>query len=144
MIGVQGDISSDRTKYLTSMLLACAVLVTARSLHPSIRGLGTHEQLGLPPCPFFLLTGIPCPSCGLTTSFAHAARFHFYDAFIAQPFGLIVFCLTVLVLPIMSLLIWRSVPLNKVLRAPGANKFVYVLIALCFLSWVYKVIVMVR
>src|SRR5262245_53861942 len=30
----------------------------------------THRQLGLPPCTFFAVTGMPCPSCGMTTSFA--------------------------------------------------------------------------
>jgi hypothetical protein len=30
----------------------------------------THRQLGLPPCTFKVITGYPCPSCGLTTSFA--------------------------------------------------------------------------
>src|SRR5262249_56136867 len=30
----------------------------------------THRQLGLPSCQFYFLTGIPCPSCGMSTSFA--------------------------------------------------------------------------
>jgi len=34
------------------------------------RRLETHLQLGLPPCNFRLITGVPCPSCGMTTSFS--------------------------------------------------------------------------
>jgi hypothetical protein len=35
----------------------------------------THTQLGLPPCSFKTLTGgLPCPSCGMSTSFALLVR----------------------------------------------------------------------
>jgi hypothetical protein len=34
----------------------------------------THRQLGFPPCTFRELTGYPCPSCGMTSSFALAIR----------------------------------------------------------------------
>jgi hypothetical protein len=38
------------------------------------RTMSTHTQLGLPPCNFVTLTGKPCPSCGMTTSFALLVR----------------------------------------------------------------------
>lgn len=34
----------------------------------------THTQLGMPPCNMMLLYGKPCPSCGMTTSFALLAH----------------------------------------------------------------------
>jgi hypothetical protein len=34
------------------------------------RSMETHRQLGLPECTFKTLTQKPCPSCGMTTSFA--------------------------------------------------------------------------
>jgi Protein of unknown function (DUF2752). len=41
---------------------------------PDPRGFGTHEQFGLPPCTFQTVFGIPCPSCGGTTSLSHFVR----------------------------------------------------------------------
>jgi hypothetical protein len=36
--------------------------------------MATHTQLGMPPCNFVTLAGKPCPSCGMTTSFALLVR----------------------------------------------------------------------
>lgn len=52
-----------------SVLLAA--LATAAYLTPNSSGRGTHQQLGLPPCTFAFFVGQPCPSCGMTTSWAH-------------------------------------------------------------------------
>src|SRR5262249_60052634 len=38
------------------------------------RRMETHRQLGMPPCTFYTITGLPCPSCGMTTSFALLVR----------------------------------------------------------------------
>jgi hypothetical protein len=52
-----------------------AVFVIAVRIYPydedgNPRTMATHTQLGMPPCNFVVLTGKPCPSCGMTTSFA--------------------------------------------------------------------------
>lgn len=51
-----------------------SLLVLAWRLEPDTRGLGTHQQLGLPACTIRVLFGIRCPACGMTTSWSHAVR----------------------------------------------------------------------
>jgi uncharacterized membrane protein len=132
----------DRAKYITLGLVASAGLITARLLQPSPRGVGTHEQLGLPPCVFLHLTGIPCPGCGLTTSFAHAARLQFYESAITQPFGLVVFIIAVLSVPLSMHFIRRRIPWSKFNLLRGRNLVLRLTIALFILSWLYKIAVM--
>jgi hypothetical protein len=55
-------------------LALLALLGTARTLTPDARGHGTHEQLGLPPCTFYVIFQRPCPACGMTTSWAWLLR----------------------------------------------------------------------
>lgn len=132
---------NDQITYFSLTVLAVFTLSLARWLKPSANGFGTHQQLGLPPCLFFKLTGIPCPSCGLTTSFAHAARLHLFQAFIAQPFGVIAFFLTVVSIPLFVTLIRRRVAWSTVVHAQGVDRLIYILIAVYLLSWLYKIAV---
>lgn len=67
------------------------VAIVAMILSPSKHGHGTHQQLGLPPCPSVILSQRPCPGCGLTTSFTHMAHWEIVDAFMVHPFGPILF-----------------------------------------------------
>jgi hypothetical protein len=64
-----------------------ALLITAACLPPSPAGLGTHQQLGLPACSLRQLAGIRCPSCGMTTSWAHLTRGHVLQAFACNSGG---------------------------------------------------------
>lgn len=68
-------------------LAALALLITASRLTPSPSGTGTHTQLGLTPCGFLGATGIPCPTCGMTTAFAGAANLEPRASLRAQPMG---------------------------------------------------------
>lgn len=73
---------------------AGGVLGTAAWLTPSAGGHATHLQLGLGQCTFLSWTGYPCPMCGMTTTFALLAHFHPLVALRTQPFGIVLFALT--------------------------------------------------
>lgn len=59
----------------------------------------THRQLGLPPCTFYKWTkGLPCPACGMTTSFALLAHGDIWNSLRANAVGTVValFCLVLI------------------------------------------------
>ena len=69
------------------LLIAPTLFGIAALLTPNPNGVGTHQQLGLPPCSFLKMTGIICPQCGLTTSFALLVRGRLNEALAANPAG---------------------------------------------------------
>jgi hypothetical protein len=73
------------------LLLGVLVMVgVGLYLTPDPAGHGTHQQLGLPPCTIYYLTGRPCPSCGLTTSVSAILHGQFGLAWRANPTGFLI------------------------------------------------------
>jgi hypothetical protein len=62
------------------------------------RTMATHRQMGLPPCTFYAMTGLPCPSCGMTTSFALLIRGDVLNSLRANAVGTVLaaFCLALI------------------------------------------------
>src|SRR5688500_6382045 len=68
--------------------LGClGVLVTAVAIRPNRTGMETHRQLGLAECQFLRTSGLPCPSCGMTTSFTWFVRGIIFASFYVTPLG---------------------------------------------------------
>ncbi|MBX7169090.1 MAG: DUF2752 domain-containing protein [Pirellulales bacterium] len=115
-----------------------ALLCVAAWLTPNARGLGTHQQLGLPPCTFLTLFGQRCPACGMTTAWAHAVRGQFAAAAAANLGGTLLAVAAALGAPWLLAVALRGrwllgVPREEVL-AVGAGVFV----ALTLLDWAVR------
>ena len=46
-------------------------------------------------CPFRLMTGLPCPGCGLTRSWVYLVHGQWQDSWSSNPFGLVLFAIAV-------------------------------------------------
>ncbi|MCC6124234.1 MAG: DUF2752 domain-containing protein [Pirellulales bacterium] len=75
------------------------LLMIAAFLQPDKTHYGTHRQLGLPPCSFYLLVGAPCPTCGMTTSWAHLVRGEILASCRANAGGALLGMLAILAVP---------------------------------------------
>lgn len=84
-------------------------------LTPEAAGVGTHTQLGLPPCGVYELFHKPCPSCGMTTAFALLARGRVWEAVKVQPAGVAVFAA--------ALWLWLYMPIAFLKRRPFDHLF---------------------
>jgi hypothetical protein len=80
---------SQRLLALTVALACVAPLVVAAQLTPSPTGVGTHSEMGFASCQFLDRTGLPCPTCGMTTSFAWFARGNLLASAYVQPMGFV-------------------------------------------------------
>ncbi|MDO8629024.1 MAG: DUF2752 domain-containing protein [Phycisphaerales bacterium] len=123
------------------VLTACVVvLAVAARLTPDPAGFGTHRQLGSTPCLMPVLTGYPCPTCGMTTAFAYAVRGRLGAAFHAQPAGLLI-ALSVALAGVASAGIVATGRTWRVnwYRVPPVRLAVIVL-AVVLAGWAYKIV----
>ncbi len=136
---------SSRARWLAGgvALAAFGVLGLAAVLRPDPTGFGTHRQLGLPGCTFLLRTGYPCPTCGMTTAFAHASRGHWLTALRGQPMGFLMWlaCLGTGIGGVSAVATGRTWTLNWFRVSPGW--LVAVLVGLLLLSWAYTILTVV-
>jgi len=120
-------------------LTCLSVMVTAARLQPSPTGMGTHTQLGLEPCLFARQTGLPCPSCGMTTSFAWFARGNILASFYIQPMGAVLAILFVVTF-------WGGVyaavtarPVYQLVKLGPTRYYFPMLFGWAILAWGWKI-----
>ncbi len=134
-----GSVALSRLVWFVLMATPLAVLITAASLTPDPAGHGTHTQLGLPPCGFLTVTGYPCPGCGLTTSFAHMIRLQVVGAARANPFGVPLFLVSLVTIPVAAMGLRRGWSVLDTLERFRAER-VAIMLSLCsIVVWLVKI-----
>ncbi|MFK8000312.1 MAG: DUF2752 domain-containing protein [Polyangiales bacterium] len=133
-----GGIASRITWFVLGAL-PLAVIATATTLNPAAEGHGTHMQLGLPPCGFLVSTGLPCPGCGLTTSFSHMVRFDWAGASSANAFGVALFLVSFFTIPVSFYSMWRGLPVIATMEKLQFEKVVVALAISSSLVWCVRI-----
>ena len=123
--------------------LACAApLVVACTLVPSVTGMDTHRQLGLPACGWPMSFGIPCFTCGMTTSFALAVRGRFLAALDAQPAGFVLVCAAALGVVVAAWVAISGRSVHRFLQPLATGRLAIVACVVILAGWGWKLAVM--
>lgn len=124
-----------------ALALACAaVLGVALWLSPDPSGSGTHRQLNLPPCGFMVAMNMPCPSCGMTTAFSHAAHGNLVQSFLTQPLGALLALLTAATLVVCAYVACTGSMVGHALTSRMTPRWLLVLGLCGGAAWIYKIL----
>jgi hypothetical protein len=131
---------AERLGWATLALAGSLVLLASCLLTPAASGVGTHTQLGLPPCGFLSLFQRPCPACGLTTSFAHLAHGSLHASLIAHPLGPPLFAALLVLVPrsLFETLRVQPTPLFQI--GPREVRVAWVYTAALLLVWLVRLL----
>jgi hypothetical protein len=129
---------------IVAALIAAAcltVLIIARILPPSPAGVGTHTAMGLQPCEFLARTGIPCPTCGMTTSFSHFARGNIAASLYVQPMGTVLATLTAATFWAAAYMALTGLPVLRLLQILPLRYYFIPLMGAAIAGWAWKIFI---
>lgn len=121
-------------------LFLTAGFALAISLDPDPRGYGTHQKMGLPPCTFRVMFDLPCPSCGMTTSFAHFVRGQFLRSAQANVAGLLLAAVCAVQVPWCWYSIYRGRLWNVSRPDVGLVWLLCLVCGVCLLQWAGRIL----
>jgi len=121
--------------------ISAAVLGVALGLTPSHRGVGTHTAMGLPACGMLETTGIPCMTCGMTTSFSYAAHGNLVASVLTQPAGALLALLTAMAAVLSGYALVTGMSLAPIAEALWRPRAVIIAVMLAAAAWGYKIII---
>jgi hypothetical protein len=84
-------------------------------------------------CPFRLLTGLPCPGCGLTRAWVFIAHGDFGAALRANPFGYLTMAAAVVLIAVVAASVARARPIPSL--SPLVRSRPFLLVFGCWLAF---------
>jgi hypothetical protein len=118
-----------------------SVLLVAAKLTPNPEGVATHTALGLQECQFLAHTGLPCPSCGMTTSFSLFVRGKIFGSLWVQPMGTVLAIITTLTFWIALYVAITGKPIARLMRMVPSRYYVGPLLAWALIAWGWKIFI---
>lgn len=138
-----GVVRPTHARLAALVIFACGAttLAVAAWLRPDPRGMGTHQQLGAGPCGMLVVTGYPCPTCGMTTAFSYLMHGAPLRSFLAQPAGFVLALLTAAATIYAAVVVIRgSFPGAWRLQRVSPFWLYFSLLMLLLAGWIYKII----
>ncbi|QQE12844.1 DUF2752 domain-containing protein [Planctomycetota bacterium] len=128
-----------RNRMVALILLSVCLFPLLMGLYLTPEG-GLSKSFGVPACGFKLETGLPCLTCGMTTSVTHAVRGDLLTAFWLQPFGAMLAVGAAAFSFVFGWSLYTGMSLEPIGRVIWRPRVIIPLAVLLVLSWVYNLV----
>lgn len=116
-----------------------AVLIMAAGLTPSPSGVASHKGLGLQSCALLERTSVPCPSCGMTTSFTWFVRGNLPASMYVQPMGMALAFAAACCVWAGAYIAITGRPIHRLLTVCPASRLLFRVLGFFIAAWGWKV-----
>ena len=124
---------------LVVLALVVALLALSNSFVPVLDHAALVGPVLIPPCGFRMSTGIACPTCFMTRSFALMARGRVIEAATLQPMGALLWSLLALSVPFLIIALFKTGSVWPLLERSPWKRIFLVLFLLTLASWGYTI-----
>ena len=126
---------------LAAALACLALMLVAAYVAPNPAGVGSHaSSLHMKPCHFLQTTGLPCPGCGMTTSFAWFARGNLAASVYVQPMGAALAAIACCGVWAGAYVAVTGRPVYRLFRLLPGRYYLMPLLVLGVLAWGWKIL----
>jgi hypothetical protein len=132
---------------LTAFVIAggcLTVMIIAARLAPSPTGYGTHQEMHFEGCQFLARTGLPCPSCGMTTSFTWFAHGNLLASFYVQPMGMVLAILTCAAFWVALYIGVTGIPALRLTSSVPPTYWLMPMFVIAIFAWGWKIFIHVK
>lgn len=119
--------------------IVCALLILAFPYFVMLQNDNSHIEKAKSLCPIKMLTGFPCPGCGMTKSLIFLYQGNFFKSFYYHLFGPAIFLFCIIVIVVLSAELvtnkeyFRNILYNKAIVYPlGFTFLIYYLARLIY------------
>lgn len=116
-----------KNKCLLGILLISVVIIVGCCVF----FVNPEEAWWMPKCPFYVLTGLKCPSCGNTRAIHQLLHGNFIESFMFNPFIVIAF-------PLAAAIIWLYLKKPRGVDSKWIFRLCWVYVALYCLWWILR------
>ena len=117
------------------------VLIVGAWLTPDPSGISTHTEMGFLPCQFERRTGLPCPSCGYTSSVSWFAHGNPIASFYVQPMGFVIALCLAAAVWVGAYIAITNRPVHRLAAYVPGRTWLWVLLGFAMGGWAWKIFI---